>query len=118
MATEQVKLAVIGVGAMGSLHARDILKFPNTELVAVCDTNPQRAETIAQSCGCKKFSDYRKMLDQTDLDGVIIATPHNGHPPIDNRLPAARLSRTDRKTDRNKFSRCTKNGQCLSRCSE
>ena len=82
MATEQVKLAVIGVGAMGSLHARDILILSNTELVAVCDTNPQRAETIAQACGCKKFSDYRKMLDQTDLDGVIIATPHNGHPPI------------------------------------
>ena len=82
MANEQVKLAVIGVGAMGSLHARDILKLPNTELAAICDINPQRVETNAKACGCKMFTDYRKMLEQVELDGVIIATPHNGHPPI------------------------------------
>ena len=82
MANEQVKLAVIGVGAMGHLHARDIVKLPNTELAAICDINPQRAETNARVCGCKMFTDYRKMLDEVEIDGVIIATPHNGHPPI------------------------------------
>ena len=82
MANEKVKLAVIGVGAMGRLHARDIARLANAELVAICDLVPERVELIAKECSCKTFTDYGKMLDMIDVDGVIVAVPHYDHTPI------------------------------------
>jgi len=82
MTEKQVKLAVIGVGAMGSSHARDIETIPQTQLVAVCDLISERAECIAQKYGCAFYTDYKDMLDNLELDAVIIATPHAAHTPI------------------------------------
>jgi len=82
MTDKQVKLAVIGVGAMGSSHAHDIAEIPQTQLVAVCDLISDRAEIISKKYGCAYFTDYKTMLDNIELDGVIIATPHNAHTPI------------------------------------
>ncbi|PKN84671.1 MAG: oxidoreductase [Chloroflexi bacterium HGW-Chloroflexi-8] len=82
MIEKQVKLAVIGVGTMGSSHARDIASIPKTQLVAVCDLISDRAEEISQKFGCAFYTNYQDMLDNIELDGVIIATPHEAHTPI------------------------------------
>jgi len=82
MTDKQVKLAVIGVGAMGSSHAHDIAAIPQTHLVAVCDLISDRAECIAQKHDCAFYTDYKEMLDNLELDAVIIATPHAAHTPI------------------------------------
>ena len=82
MIEKKVKLAVIGVGTMGSSHARDIAASPFTHLVAVCDLISDRAENISQTYGCVYFTDYQEMLETIELDGVIIATPHEAHTPI------------------------------------
>jgi predicted dehydrogenase len=82
MAIDRVKLAIIGVGGMGSAHARDISNLPNTELSAVCDILPDRAKYISGLYGCKWYPDYREMLDAGGIDGVLIATPHYAHTPI------------------------------------
>ena len=82
MIEKKVKLAVIGVGTMGSSHARDIAASPFTHLVAVCDLISNRAENISQTYGCVYFTDYQEMLETIELDGVIIATPHEAHTPI------------------------------------
>ena len=78
--TEQktkARLAVIGVGVMGSSHVRDIAtRIANTELVAVCDIIPERADQYASQYEVPAFYDYKKMLDEIDLDGILIATPH------------------------------------------
>lgn len=79
---KQIKLAVIGVGTMGSSHARDIAEIPQTQLVSVCDLITDRAENISRKYGCQFFTDYKKMLENVELDGVIIATPHAAHTPI------------------------------------
>jgi predicted dehydrogenase len=77
-----IKIAVIGVGVMGSLHTRDIAALENTELAAVCDINPARADKYAQMYGVPAFYDHQQMLAQADLDAVLIATPHYDHPVI------------------------------------
>jgi predicted dehydrogenase len=79
---EKVKIAVIGVGIIGSSHVKDLSAIANTELVAVCDIDQKRADTIAAQYGVKAFYDYRELLAQVELDGVIIATPHYDHTPI------------------------------------
>ncbi len=78
----KIKIAVIGVGVMGSQHSRDIVDLDNTELVGVCDTDPTRADDFASRYDVPAFSDYTKLLEQPDIDAIVIATPHYDHPQI------------------------------------
>ncbi len=77
-----VKLAVIGVGNMGSKHAQDVAELPQTELVAVCDIDRDRADAVAAALGVSATYDYQTLLDEFELDGIVIATPHYDHTPI------------------------------------
>ncbi|MBN8219115.1 MAG: Gfo/Idh/MocA family oxidoreductase [Spirochaetes bacterium] len=77
-----LRVAVIGVGGMGSTHAAHIAANPKARLVAVCDTNPQRAREIAEKHGAKAYVDPRELLTREPLDAVTIATPHYDHPLI------------------------------------
>ena len=79
---DKVRIGVIGVGTMGSSHARDLEQTQNAELAAVCDIDPQRADLIAGLYEAPAFYDYQDMLAKTDLDAVIVATPHYFHTPI------------------------------------
>lgn len=78
----KIKIAVIGVGVMGNLHAKDINGLENTELAAICDTDQTKADKYAQMYGVPAFYDHQEMLTHIDLDAVLIATPHYDHPPI------------------------------------
>jgi predicted dehydrogenase len=79
----KVRLAVIGVGVMGSSHVRDIAtRLPNTELAAVCDIIPERADQYASEYHAPAYYDYRKLLDKVALEGIVIATPHYDHTTI------------------------------------
>ncbi|MDE7337163.1 MAG: Gfo/Idh/MocA family oxidoreductase, partial [Clostridia bacterium] len=76
-----IRLAVIGIGRMGSRHARNLLGgvVKGAKLVAVCDTDK---ETLDGFCGKYKvvgYTDFVEMLDKEKPDGVIIATPHISH---------------------------------------
>ncbi|MCY4072479.1 MAG: Gfo/Idh/MocA family oxidoreductase [Chloroflexi bacterium] len=80
MASEKVKLGIVGLGNMGLVHVGHVMDLPNTDLVAVCDTNERKLQAAKAGSGVARFRDYRQMLDSTALDGVIIATPHYDHP--------------------------------------
>jgi predicted dehydrogenase len=80
--TEKTRLAVIGVGIMGSSHVRDISQSEDIALAAICDIDPQRAQNAAAAHGVPAYTDYKAMIDKEKLDGVIIATPHYFHTPI------------------------------------
>lgn len=78
----KVKLAVIGTGTMGREHVKHVLTLPQTELVAVCDVNQALVEKIAGDYHIPAYTDFQTMLDEVDLDGIIIATPHYDHLPV------------------------------------
>jgi predicted dehydrogenase len=80
--SSKVKIAVIGVGGMGSKHARDIHDLENTELAAICDIDRSRADHYTQLYGIPAFYDHHEMLKKIQLDAVLIATPHYDHPLI------------------------------------
>jgi predicted dehydrogenase len=77
-----VNIALIGVGNMGRSHARDVRDLPDTELVAICDVDQERADEVAAQFKVKAYYDYQDLFEQTGLDSVIIATPHYDHTPI------------------------------------
>ncbi len=77
-----LRLAVIGIGNMGSSHVRDVPTLPGAQLAAICDIDRAKADAWSQELHVPAYLDYREMLDQAALDGVIISTPHYDHTPI------------------------------------
>ena len=80
-----VKVAIIGLGNMGSAHAANIRdgQVPGMELVAVCDIAETRKEWAkAELPAAALYDDYKEVLANKDIDAVIIATPHYLHPVI------------------------------------
>ncbi|MBI3975920.1 MAG: Gfo/Idh/MocA family oxidoreductase [Armatimonadetes bacterium] len=72
---EALRVAVIGVGTIGSLHARVYHEHPYTSLVAVMDVREERAREVGESLGVRWYGDWETMLSAEDLDLVSVATP-------------------------------------------
>ncbi|MDR3264093.1 MAG: Gfo/Idh/MocA family oxidoreductase [Clostridiales bacterium] len=85
MEKKKVRYAIIGIGKMGSTHARKLLKGidKNALLTAVCDISEERKAWAKNTLsGVRFFDDYKDLLVQKDVDAVIVATPHYLHPVI------------------------------------
>jgi UDP-N-acetylglucosamine 3-dehydrogenase len=70
----KIGVAVIGVGFWGKNHVRVFSELAETELVAVCDINIERAKEIADRYEVDVYSDSRKLLRRKDIDAVSICT--------------------------------------------
>lgn len=79
---DRVKLAVIGLGNIGSLHLRNIENEPKVELTAVCDIVPEKADAAAAKYGVKAYYDSDALLADKVCDAVIVGTPHYFHTTI------------------------------------
>ena len=81
-----VKFGIIGVGNMGSDHAKNLAagKVQNAKLAAVCDINPQKYQAIKADIGADVafFDNDDAFFANADIDAVLIATPHYDHPPL------------------------------------
>ncbi len=78
----KVRIAVIGVGSMGSSHVRDLAAMPNVELAAVCDIDPATAGRVAAQYHVPAYHDAIDLLDRERPQAITIATPHYFHTPI------------------------------------
>ncbi len=67
-------VAVIGTGQWGKNHARVYNELPSTELVAICDVNPERAKAMASQYGVKAYSDSAQMLKDKSIEAVNVCT--------------------------------------------
>ena len=80
-----VKVAVIGIGNMGSAHAASIAKneINGMSLTAVCDISHKKLETFSQKYPhIKCYESYEKLFEDKVCDSVIIAVPHPLHAEI------------------------------------
>ena len=76
--TQPVRVAVVGVGHAGSLHAQVYAKLASkASLVAVCDTNASRAREVATSLGCRAVTDVRELLGT--IEAASVAVPTSAH---------------------------------------
>ena len=79
----KVKLGIIGIGNMGTNHAKSIMneKCPEIQLCAVADINPDRLEWAKNEYKGEVagFSDAIEMLDSGLIDACLIAVPHYDH---------------------------------------
>lgn len=74
------RLGIVGCGGIAERHARAAAASPDVALVACCDVRPGRADEWAERHACERaFNDYRAMIAEHDLDGVLLATWPNLH---------------------------------------
>ncbi len=73
----KLRVAVVGVGHLGSIHAKIYRQIPDCSLVAVCDIDKTRLSQISQEVQAPGYADYREILDK--IDAVSIATPTKLH---------------------------------------
>ncbi len=75
-----LRIAVIGAGSLGQHHARIYASLEEARLVAVVDTDPDRATAIAARHGVAALTSYRDL--PPDLDAVSVAVPTSAHAPV------------------------------------
>jgi hypothetical protein len=77
-AGRRLRVGVVGVGVMGSNHARVLAELPGVEFVGVADPDRAQARSVAQALGCAEVADCATLLD-AGLDAVTIAAPTHLH---------------------------------------
>jgi len=84
-ANEKIVVGLIGCKGMGFSNLNAFLSKPGVECAALCDVDSnvlnERAAEIEKMTGKKPalFGDYRKLLQQKDIDAVIVGTPDHWH---------------------------------------
>jgi predicted dehydrogenase len=80
-ANDRVRLGVIGVGNRGDQLLDAFLVHKDCEVVALCDVYEPYLEPALKKVGgkAKIHHDYRKLIDQKDVDAVVVATPDHWH---------------------------------------
>ena len=82
---ENVSVAIIGIGNMGSAHAACIAEnqIKGMSLTAVCDISEKKLEAFSEKYpNIKRYTDYEKLFSDKICDSVIIAVPHPLHAEI------------------------------------
>ena len=89
-ANEKISVGVIGTGDRGVGIISLIHQIPNMEVIACCDILPFRLENGLKRAGIKRgYKDYRKLLEDRDIDAVVVATPFSTHSEIEQDAIAA-----------------------------
>ncbi len=79
---KKLKVGVVGIGGMGrNTHLPAFGAMPDVEVAAVCDVNPAKMD-IEGLENVQKYTDYKRMVDEADIDAVDICTPNYLHSPI------------------------------------
>src|SRR3982750_3230431 len=84
---DQINIGAIGINGMGWANVTSAVKQPGINLVALCDVDKnvldKRMHDLAglnvDASKVKTYNDYRKLLEQKDIDAVIIGTPDHWH---------------------------------------
>ncbi len=83
-ANNRIRIGVIGTGGRARGLMGLLKKLPGNEMVAVCDVYEPRQLQAAEIAGpmVTKVSDYRRILDDREIDAVLIGTPDHWHKTI------------------------------------
>ena len=77
MSKDRVRIAMVGAGSMANhVHYPSLASFDDVEIAAICDLDVQRLTTTADKYGVqKRYTDYRKMVEEIAPDAVYVIGP-------------------------------------------
>lgn len=84
-----IAVGVIGLGGMGTAHCKTVASLENARVVALCDIRPERMDMAVETkinfdigiggtvdlSGARKYTDYRRLLRNREVQAVVIALP-------------------------------------------
>ena len=76
--SDRIGAAVLGLG-VGRMHAQAFDQLDTADLVAVCDSQEERLEPIAEQYGCRAYTSLDDLLADANVELVSVATPHKSH---------------------------------------
>jgi predicted dehydrogenase len=69
----KVRVGIIGMGSIGTVHAKALQTVPEAELTAICDALPDRLKEKGEAFKAQKqYADFRDMLRDCPLDAVFV----------------------------------------------
>ena len=74
-----LRIAVLGCGRIGQMHAANVARHPRAELVAVYDVNAEAAGAVAKSLGVPTAASAAEIFASANVDAVLIATATPTH---------------------------------------
>jgi len=77
-ARDTVSFAVVGLG-IGQAHVQAIQATPGARLAAVCSTDEETLQKVAERHGVEAYTDYHRLLERADVDVVCVCTPSGLH---------------------------------------
>jgi predicted dehydrogenase len=83
--SDRIGVGFIGVGNRAGANLRGIMEFPFADVVAVCEVDSDRLAAAKKKVEkkthrpCATYSDYRKVLENKDVDAVVVTTPDHWH---------------------------------------
>jgi len=84
---EQVRIGIIGLGNMGSAHAKYMNSVAGAKLTAVADHEQEKIDRTLENLGdeakgVRSFAEGSELIEKGEVDAVLIATPHYDHPTL------------------------------------
>ena len=74
-----LRVAVLGAGRIGKIHAANVAANPNAKLVAIADPYGSAARSLADHLDCEASLDPSATIERTDVDAIVIGTPTDTH---------------------------------------
>jgi predicted dehydrogenase len=80
-ANDRIQVGFIGYGLIGAQHVHDFRNQKDVDLAAMSDVYQPRLEQGVQACGgkAKAYPDFRRLLDDRELQAVVVSTPDHWH---------------------------------------
>ncbi len=86
-----LRIAVLGAGRIGKIHAANVAASRRTKLAVVADPFKESVDALADHLGCDASLDCAAAIDRDDVDAVLIGTPTDTH--IELMLRAVKLGK-------------------------
>ena len=90
MSEKKLNVGVVGVGYLGSIHARIYERMENVRLVGVMDSDVETGRRVAKECGCSVIRSLEEMMDNVEAVSVVVPTPKHREitePFLKKRIP-------------------------------
>ncbi|TLS53646.1 Gfo/Idh/MocA family oxidoreductase [Paenibacillus antri] len=84
-----MKVAIVGCGGMGTIHASCYQSIPDVTVVGVHDIDPDAMRALSDRTGATPYASFAEMLEQSGCEAVSIATPSHLHKAFAVRTAAA-----------------------------
>jgi predicted dehydrogenase len=81
-ANDRIGVGFIGYGLIGKQHVSDFKKFNDVDIVGLCDVYKPRVDEALNFIGnpnTRGYSDFRRMYENKDIQGVVVSTPDHWH---------------------------------------